>query len=122
MQRSFPPVNLGFTEKWLDRVNALAKFLGSVPVSPLDVERVGRGLVVQVEMLAHPWVIAILLNKLTPGERGPVLQMVVGRPHSWGVAQVSMSRSYKGPGHASAVVQASGPRSHIGEVQYSTED
>ena len=122
VQRSFPPVNWGFTEKWLDRANALAKCLGSVPVSPLDVERVGRGLIVHVGMLAHPRVIAILLNKLTPGERGRVRQMVVGRPHSWGVARVPVSRSYRGPSHASAVLQASGPRSHSGEVQHSQED
>nr|XP_022308335.1 uncharacterized protein LOC111114337 [Crassostrea virginica] len=48
--------------------------------------------------------------------------MVVGRPHSWGVARVPVSRSYRGPSHASAVLQASDPRSHSGEVQHSQED
>lgn len=40
-----------------------------VPLTPMDLERVGQGLIVHPGMLAHPRVIATPLNRLTRGER-----------------------------------------------------
>ena len=64
-------------------------------MSPLYVERVERGLIVYVGILAHPRVIAFLFNELTPGERGRFVKWLWAGPIR-GEARVPMSRSYKG--------------------------
>lgn len=98
VQRSFRPVLWGFAGKWLDRTNALAEHVGLVPVSPLDLQRVRQGLIVNVGMLSYPRVIAVLLNRPTPGGSQQVRQMLLGtcRSHSWGVAKVPTGKTHGG--------------------------
>lgn len=65
VRRGFRPVLWEFGGKWCQSANALAAQLGLVPLTPMDLERVGQGLIVHPGMLAHPRVIAILLNRLS---------------------------------------------------------
>lgn len=67
VQRCFRPVPWEFGGKWCQSANALAAQLGLVPLTAMDLERVGQGLIVHPGMLAHPRVIATLLNRLTRG-------------------------------------------------------
>lgn len=69
VQRGCRPVPWEFGEKWCQSANAVAAQLGLVPLTPIDLERVGQGLIVHPGMLAHPRVIATLLNRLSRGER-----------------------------------------------------
>lgn len=67
-QRGFRPVTWEFRERWCQSANALPAQLGLVPLTPVDLERVKQGLIVHTGMLAHPQVIAALLNWLLPVE------------------------------------------------------
>lgn len=69
VQSGFRPVPWEFGDNWCQSANALAAQLGLVPLTPMDLERVGQGLIVHPGMLAHPRMIATLLNQLTRGER-----------------------------------------------------
>lgn len=69
VRRGFRPVLWEFRGKWCQSANALSAQLGLVPLTPMDLERVGQGLIVHPGMLAHPRVIATLLNRITRGER-----------------------------------------------------
>lgn len=89
-----------------------------VPLTLMDLERVGQGLIVHPGMLAHPQVIAALLNRLTRGKRQRLHnlrprtnwpRLNTSRPRVWGsqsrapsVRQVSSHPS--GSGKSSRVV------------------
>lgn len=79
VQRGFRPVPWEFGGKWCQSANALAAQLGLVLLTPMDLERVGQGLIVHLGMLAHPRVIATLLNRLTRGGAPKVAQSIA--PH-----------------------------------------
>lgn len=68
-QRGFHPVTWEFRERWCQSANALPAQLGLVALTPVDLERVKQRLILHTGMLAHPQVIAALLNWLMPGER-----------------------------------------------------
>lgn len=48
----FRPVPWEFGGKWCQAANALAAQLDLVPLTPMDLERVGQGLIEHLEMLA----------------------------------------------------------------------
>lgn len=53
--------------------------VGLGAIDPMDLERVGQGLIVHPGMLANPRVIAALLNRLSRGERQIYGPAQVGR-------------------------------------------
>lgn len=55
--------------KWCQAANALAAQLDLVPLTPIDLERVGQRLMEHLEMLAHHRMTDIFLNWLLPGKR-----------------------------------------------------
>lgn len=66
VQRGFGPVFAGFGTRWHDMANNLAEYLGVDPLTALDLEWLQH-----VRILAHPRVIADLLNRLQPDMRQP---------------------------------------------------
>jgi hypothetical protein len=97
----------GFSGRWHNWVNALAERVGPALITHIDPEKVWHGLIVHDGMLAHPRVITMLLNMLSPQDRHHVRQMG-SLGHGQGVTKDCRKEGLELPQHFRVCLQNGG--------------